>query len=66
MTSPESLRTLADYGRALTEIEQYFKNVLEPGTEGADRFKPRQIGPRHYFGMVARSVGSGPHSTRVH
>jgi HTH-type transcriptional regulator / antitoxin HigA len=32
------IRTEADYGAALTEIEQYFENEPERGTPEADRF----------------------------
>ena len=39
MTITEPLCTPEDYERALKEIEQYFENVPEPGTEAADRFE---------------------------
>jgi HTH-type transcriptional regulator/antitoxin HigA len=32
------IRTEAEYGAALEEIEQYFEKVPEPGTPEADRF----------------------------
>jgi HTH-type transcriptional regulator/antitoxin HigA len=33
------LRTISDYERALEEIEAYFENVPEPGTEAGARFE---------------------------
>jgi hypothetical protein len=38
MDDMEPLRTLADYDRALKEIETYFKDIPPAGTEAAVRF----------------------------
>lgn len=64
MTNTEPLRTEADYERALTEIEQYFENVPELGTEAADRFNRLAALIKEYedvnFPICAENVGVEP------
>ena len=39
MSNATSLQTEEDYELALKEVEAYFDNIPEPGTEAAERFK---------------------------